>query len=346
MEVYSVELTKHLSSGNDVEVWALPGKNSGRPPNLFRQIVFIALCCVRAFLGPQRDIVHVGDLVSWPIALPFVLRRSCPVFITAYGLDIVFAHRKGLFPWLYRQYLGLCVRVMGNRLNVVAISQATALLCETAGFSKVAVVPLGVNLHERKPFATIESHPDVFGKFVLFVGRLVPRKGASWFAKHVLPRLPQDISLKVVGAKWDSQEWSAISSNPRAEYLGTLSNEDIAHLRRAALVVIMPNISSDGTDIEGFGLAALEAAADGGILVASAIEGIVDAVIPGETGFLVPERDVSAWLETIASIARWSRKEREDFIGNAFHLISKRYSWDQVAKNTKYEYESAVYGRS
>ncbi|WP_292156248.1 glycosyltransferase family 4 protein [Mesorhizobium sp.] len=344
MEVYCNELTRHLSFRNDVKIWSLPGKKNGRPPNLVRQIVFIAICCIRAFVEPRRDIVHVGDLVSWPIALPFILRRSCPVFITAYGLDIVFAHRAGLFPWLYRKYLGLCVRMMGDRLNVVAISRATALLCEAAGFSKVAVVPLGVNLQGRKPFAEIDNNPEVLGTFILFVGRLVQRKGASWFAEHVLPHLPQDISLKVVGAKWDDQEWSAISSNPRTEYLGTLSNERLARLRRAALVVIMPNISSGGTDIEGFGLTALEAAVDGGVLVASAIEGIVDAVIPGETGFLVPERDVSAWLETIASVARWSNEERGAFIERAFNLISERYSWDRVAKNTESEYESATYG--
>ena len=50
---------------------------------------------------------------------------------------------------------------------------------------------------------------------------------------------------------------------------------------------------------EGFGLAALEAAAMGVPVVASRIAGLLDAVVDGETGTLVPPRDPEALSEAL-----------------------------------------------
>jgi glycosyltransferase involved in cell wall biosynthesis len=67
---------------------------------------------------------------------------------------------------------------------------------------------------------------------------------------------------------------------------------------RAADVVVMPNIATpDVVDVEGFGLAAVEAAALGGRLLASSIDGITDAVADGVTGTLVPPGDAASWVD-------------------------------------------------
>ncbi len=103
----------------------------------------------------------------------------------------------------------------------------------------------------------------------------------------------------------------------------------------------MPNIPTSGKDIEGFGLTALEAAADSGILLASAIEGIVDAVVDGETGFLLPSEEPKSWAKKVNEICRWSseEKERRLFIQQAHRIIKQKYSWAQVAHNTLRSYQ-------
>ena len=169
---------------------------------------------------------------------------------------------------------------------------------------------------------------------MLFVGRIVPRKGLAWFAENVLPRLPEDVLFKIIGTVWDEDELRRALSNSRAEYIGRVSDRALHHLRHRAAVTVMPNRHLDQADMEGFGLAALEAAANGSILVASGIEGIVDAVIDGKTGFLLPEGDTELWAAKVSELLGWAPAERGAFLAEARLVIADRYSWDRVARQT------------
>ena len=334
METYSVELARELAKSCDLQVHALPGQKNGKPPKLWRLAIFMFSSIVE-ILRRRQDVIHIGDLVMWPLsAVAALVRPSAPVVITAYGLDILYGEKPGLGPAIYRLYLSLGVALVGRRTRVIAISSATADLCRSKGFVNVSVVKLGVNLSERSPVEALDVKP-----YVLFVGRLVERKGASWFAEQVLPLLDEEIKFVVVGKPWDEPELNSILNNPRAIYEGVLSNEEIAKLRRSAIAIVMPNISTGGQDMEGFGLTALEAAADGGILLASGIEGIVDAVVDGVTGFLLPERNASKWSEKINELSVWHERKREDFTRHAIEVIRNEYSWERVSVNTKNVYD-------
>ena len=63
---------------------------------------------------------------------------------------------------------------------------------------------------------------------------------------------------------------------------------------RGADVFVQPNIPVPG-DMEGFGLVAIEAAMQGSLVVASSLEGLIDAVDDGVTGELLPAQDATAW---------------------------------------------------
>jgi phosphatidylinositol alpha-1,6-mannosyltransferase len=282
----------------------------------------------------RTDIIHIGDLVLWPLAVvAHIFRPSARLIITAYGLDIVYGTRKGLLPKIYNMYLALGVKLCSDYLRVIAISQATANLCRAVGFQDIVVVTLGV-------FTPVVTEVEVYKaeNYVLFVGRLVKRKGAGWFIQNVLPFLDSKITLKIAGKPWDESEWDIISNNPRVEYLGVISNEGLRRYRQKAIAVLMPNIPTGGTDIEGFGLTALEAVADGGILLASGIEGIVDAVVDRETGFLLPAENVEAWKKNIEMISKWPEDERSLFIHQAQEILRNYFSWERVAQNTLVAY--------
>jgi glycosyltransferase involved in cell wall biosynthesis len=332
METYSLKLTEALASRAVLELKTLAGRPDGTPPGMMSLAMFLfesAALLVRR----KVDVVHIGDLVLWPLALIARWVKTAPrVAMTAYGLDLIYGRRRGVLPWIYRHYLSLGVRLTGCSVLIIAISGPTAQLCREAGFSDVTVVTLGVDAPSSvSPLAT---EAPVSRPFVLFVGRLVRRKGAAWFAREVLPLLSPALTFVVVGKCWDGQEMEALRATERIEYRDFVSAETLHDLRHEATVVVMPNIPSDGLDVEGFGLTALEAAADGGVLLASGIEGIVDAVVDGETGFLLPSSDAVTWAEKIGEITRWSIAERSAFIERAQHIVATRFSWAAVAEQT------------
>ncbi|WP_243649197.1 glycosyltransferase family 4 protein [Luteibacter rhizovicinus] len=335
METYAVKLSSELATRTRLEVRALPGKTSGAPPGLLRLLCFMAGSIV-VLLRKRMDVIHLGDLVMWPLALVARLKGSSQrIVMTAYGLDLVFGRRRGILPWLYGRYLALGVRLVGRSVRIIAISGPTACLCKEAGFTDVTVVTLGVDVAPRA-----FSDPRHGEPFILFVGRLVKRKGAAWFANEVMPLLPGNLRLVVVGKCWDRNELDVLRDSPRIEYREFVSSEELLALRSSALVVIMPNIPSGGVDVEGFGLTALEAAADGGVLLASGIEGIVDAVIDHTTGFLLPAGDAVRWAEKIEEIRTWSQERRTAFIRGAREVIVSLYSWRVVAERTLEAYRS------
>lgn len=329
METYSVRLSAELAARTPLDILALPGRGNGSPPRLIRLLGFM----LRAFvvvLRRRSDVVHIADLVLWPLGWAAMIRHpSQRLVITAYGLDLVFGRRRGVLSRVYRHYLACGIRLVGEAACIIAISEATAALCRESGFTNVVVVTLGVDCPEAVAPVVQTGQP-----FVLFVGRLVRRKGAAWFATEVLPLLQRGVRLVVVGKPWEKQEIATLLGNDRVDYREFVSDAELSRLRAAALVVIMPNIPTNGLDVEGFGLTALEAAADGGVLLASGIEGIVDAVIDGVTGFLLPAGDATRWASMVTQVATWSEERRHSYIQGARAAVASRYSWSSVAERT------------
>jgi len=342
MELYSRELTLAMARYAEVGVIALPGQPDGRPPKGTSLALFMCRAAAQLMFRARRyDAVHFGDFVIFPLAVwtRLVAPRTRRL-LTVHGLDLLFGQRRGWKSRIYRGYMKLALPLQSAVHQFIANSSATARVAGSLGLRNVVPIPLGVTLDAEDPEAAATaaaggaSRTLSDGRYVLFVGRLVPRKGAAWFAENVLDRLPEDVGFKIVGTAWDHDELRRALKNPRTEYLGRIPDDALRHLRRNAAVTVMPNRTLEDAEMEGFGLVALEAAANGSLLVASGIEGIVDAVVDGKTGFLLPEGDAEQWARKICELLAWSSAERGVFLAEARRIIAERYSWDRVARET------------
>lgn len=341
MELYSREIVAAMTRYADIDVEALPGRPDGRPPAPLSLVwFFIRMSVFITLRGRRYDVIHFGDFVLFPLALwsRIVAPRSRKI-VTIHGLDLIYGRRKGALPFVYRLYIAFARRTQRVVDCFIANSSATAEVAKALGFKRVSAVPLGITVPHGVPAPSAMDAARAAitreqNRYVLFVGRVVPRKGLSWFTQNVLSRLPDGVALKIVGAPWDQAELNCALENPRTKYLGRVDDDALRELRVGAAVTIMPNLSLDDGDMEGFGLAALEAAANGSLLVASGIEGIVDAVIDKKTGFLLPSGDADAWVERITDLLTWSPTERARFMNGARDIIAQRYSWDRVARET------------
>ena len=348
MELYSSELASALDAmpGVELKVLALKGTAKGFAPGLPAILAFLVRAIWYLARNSRRyDVVHFGDFVLFPLAI-FDRWICCSHlrFMTVYGLDLTFGRKTGLLPSIYRRFLSFCASRASAVDGYIAISKFTGDLARSVGLAPVTVVPLGIRMESfdeggERSGETIENEPP----FVFYLGRVVPRKGALWFAKEVLPRFGGMLKFVVAGRIYSAAEGKALERLPDVQVLGQIPHQDALSYRKGAVAILMPNIPvMNNADVEGFGLTALEAPAAGSVLIASRLEGIEDAVIDGVTGLLARPGDADDWEEKLRDVLHWDSTRRAEFVRIAHSALKAHYSWGQVARRTVDLYYEAL----
>ena len=335
METYSMRLSEALAAHEPVETIALRGQDNAMPPTVLALLAFpftVIAAALRRSAPPR--FVHLGDMALWPLGLLTLLWPDAALLISAHGTDVAYHRRGGVKGRLYGAYLRAGAWLLGGRVTVIANSRATRDVTAETGWRRIDVVPLASD------FAAAGAAQAAPSTAILFAGRLVKRKGLSWFVREVLPLLPEGVTLDVAGTVWDASEETALA-DPRVRFLGPLQQDELARRFAGALCVIVPNITPGNGEYEGFGLVAPEAAAAGGVVLAASHGGLTDAVLDGETGFLLPTGEAAAWAAQIAAVAAWTPEQRAAWCRTAAERSRIYYSWPRVAADTFALYQKA-----
>ena len=249
------------------------------------------------------DIIHV----HWPV--PHVLfgwlarkasGRQTRLVTSWYGVELRWVQSS--LPWL-RGFVRWALRTSDA---VVAISSYTAR--EIARFANVhvRVIPYTLGFSETHPVR--RSAGD--GSFrILFVGRLVERKGVTYLIDAV-KRLPSDIRalLTVIG---EGPERTALEAQAnvsgldgRVDFRGRVGDEALQEAFATSDVLVLPSIVDARGDTEGLGVVLLEAMSCGVPVVGSRAGGIVDIIEDEESGLLVPPADPDELARALERLAR------------------------------------------
>jgi glycosyltransferase involved in cell wall biosynthesis len=295
MEKYSKELYEALSRVADVRLCANRRGNKALP-------FFLIAAAFRIMAESRRyEVIHFGDGLLAAL-IPFARAFSrAAVTITVHGLDASYANPL---------YQATIVPLLRTADRVICISRNTRELCLAKGVpaARIAVVPNGIAAEAagersaRRPACLPEGLATA--RMLCTVGRLIKRKGHEWFIRDVMGRLDPSYVYAIAG---DGPERARIeraiverAMKGRVFLLGKIDESEKEWLLRASRLFIMPNVPVPG-DVEGFGLVLIEAASRGLMAIASNIDGIPDAVIPGETALLVPPGDPEAFASAIAA---------------------------------------------
>jgi glycosyltransferase involved in cell wall biosynthesis len=158
---------------------------------------------------------------------------------------------------------------------------------------RVHVIPIGIDLEHFHP---VEKTDDVFR--VLVVSSVTPRKGVHYaleaFARAQLP----NAEMVIIGGTGDAwsrrliEDYTRRCPNVRLEH-GDVSREPVAqHYGRASVLV-------HAAVEDGFGLVIPQALACGRPVVATRESGASEVIREGETGFVVPARDVDVLIDRL-----------------------------------------------
>ena len=252
------------------------------------------------------DVVFVDPML--PLGLIGPRLRSAPYVVIAHGAEITL---PGRLPGTH----ALGRRVLRGAAGVVAAGEYPAAACiRTAGRPVPhVVIPPGVDPQRFHP-VDAERRAEVRRKYridpdrplVLGLSRLVPRKGFDDLIRAVAG-LDDSVQLAIAGSGRDERRLMDLAVShqvhPRVRFLGRLPEADIAPLYASADVFSM--LCRDrwgGLEAEGFGIVFLEAAACGVPSVAGRSGGSHEAVVDGETGFVVPPREVDAVRDALAHL--------------------------------------------
>ncbi len=119
-------------------------------------------------------------------------------------------------------------------------------------------------------------------------------------------------------------------------FVGPQRPEELAALMRHARVFLVPSHS------ETFGLVALEAAASGVPVIASAAGGLREVVVHSETGLLMLDRSPQAWAAALGGLL--DDEPLRARLGLIARVHSFRFSWPDAAHRLTRLYVKAVSG--
>ncbi|BFG76729.1 glycosyltransferase [Paraburkholderia terrae] len=143
---------------------------------------------------------------------------------------------------------------------------------------------------------------------VLHVGRLVEKKGTDDLiqAFAMLPKRLGDARLIVVGEGplRDTliRRSETLGIAERVVFMGAQQHHEVLRLMRDAALLCQPSVTARSGDAEGLGMVLLEAAASGIPVVGTQSGGIPEAVVDGQTGYLVREHDIAGLSRCITDL--------------------------------------------
>ena len=166
---------------------------------------------------------------------------------------------------------------------------------------------------------------------LLFVGDVTLDKGVPTLleAYRLLDGPPP---LVLAGRAWPG---SPLTIPDGVQWLGMLPHDEVVSLFRSARAVIVPSLWADPCPT-----VVLEAMAAGRPVVASASGGILDMVVDGVTGLLVPPGDVSALAQAISSVLRDPRAAQA--FGAAGRNRAREFTVSAVVGRIERMYASAI----
>jgi glycosyltransferase involved in cell wall biosynthesis len=276
--------------------------NLRRRPWLWLFVPALLVSFARAARRAARDadVVHAHWLPSGLVAAT----TGRPFVVQVWGTDVVIGQRTpSAARWVMRR----------ARLAVCA-SRELGEAARALGAREARVIPNGVDV--PADVGEPEDPPHV-----LYAGRLSAEKGV-----RELVAATRGLPLVVAG------DGPLRDEVPGA--LGMVPHAELLRLYGRAAVVACPSRR------EGFGVACLEAMAAGRPVVASAVGGLRDLVLGGQTGLLVPPGDVPALRAALERLlgdaelrARLGRAARE--------RVLAEFTWKRYADDVRRAYDEA-----
>ena len=305
-------------------------KSAGLAPHFHQRVRLARPCLIHAHFAPDGA-----------AALPLADALGVPLLVTLHGYDVTERDRYMRKTLAGKLYLLRRARLWQRAALFICVSEFIREQALQAGFpkEKLRVHSIGI---DRQVFCPA-GPPD--GKLVLFVGRLVTKKGCAHLL-HAMRRV-QDVEpsarLVVVGdgPLRQSLERLANDLRLRCEFAGSQPGSVVLEWIRRASLLCIPSITAPDGGSEGLGMVILEAQASGRPVVGFRSGGIPEAVKDGVTGLLAASGDEEELsrhiLRYLQDVVFWKHCS-----ANGIAWTAERFDLDRQTRKLEGIYEECL----
>lgn len=246
---------------------------------------------VREIRDFNPDVVHVQQGYLW-FNPALVFLREFPLVVTAHDPRPHLGDRNGLKTpqWI----MDLAFR-RANRVIVHAEELRSAVADRGVPSDQVDVVPMLVHGGEGDTLRSAEEQ-----NLVLFFGRIWPYKGLDYLirAEPLIAESVPDVKIAIAGAGEDFARYRELMVSPERFEVHNrrVSEEEQGSLFRRASVVALPYVEATQSAVIPTAYNFSKP------VVATTVGGLPSLVDDGETGYLVPPRDVRALASALVRL--------------------------------------------
>lgn len=289
------------------------------------------------FAADRPDVVHAHFWMSGLAARQAVRNDAIPLVQTFHALGVVKQRYQGDLDTSPASRIDLERELACgvDRVIATASDEVFELVRLGADHHRLSVVPCGVDVKRFSPRG--DTAPRGSRTRLLSIGRLVPRKGVDDVIRAL--GFVDDAELVVAGGpssdRLDADEeiarLRAVATEAgvadRVLFVGCVARDAVPALIRSSDAVVC------APWYEPFGMVPLEAMACARPVVAAAVGGLVDTVVDGVTGWLVPPRQPRALAEAL-NVLVGDPAMRADFGKAGRRRVESRYAWSHIAQAT------------
>lgn len=297
----------------------------------------------RAIKSGSIQVIHA----HWLVPQGLIARVATSGFRIPY---IVTSHGGDLFGLRGRVTTSLKRVVARHAAAMTVVSSAMRVEASRIGLAppSIDVVPMGADLRAR-----FVASPDAerSRNRLLFVGRLVPKKGLPFLLDAmpmVLSSRPGTVlEIAGFGPERDALERQvhALGLGASVRFLGALGQEQLPDLYRRAAIFVAPFVRDDSGDQEGLPVALMEAIGCGCPAVVGDVAGVRDLLGEEARGIVVDPRNRESLAEAILEVLEAPDKARAQAMALR-QAAAERVDWDRIAARYAAIIDAAVEARS
>lgn len=306
-------------------------------PKIFQLIIENIIQLIPFLKKLDFDIIISGQS-GWTLPLCFIISRifNKKLITIAYGLDFLVIN-----PLSFKTYY------FHNTDKIILITHHTKDIMRRIHHldeNKLEVIYVGIDINtleikETKSELRKEFDVPDDNFVILSVGRHVSRKNFQLVLKAVYEIKKSNPSLKIkyylIGEGEETINLKTLVKKLKLQnevkFLGVCDIETRNKFYKLSDLFVMPSLTKKN-DIEGFGIVFLEANYYRVPVIGTATGGIIEAIVDGESGFLIKPNDLNDLIDKIILLSK-DEQIRKKLGENGYQRVIREFKWENIVND-------------